>query len=273
MPYLDEQGQFTEDFKTALPEFIGEGYKDEQGNTTKVFDDVKDIRGLAKSFFDTKRMVGKKLEGVIQKPGEKATDQEKAAYRAQLAAEMGAPKDAKEYKFFRDPNTKDGQYSQKAEDSLRAIAHKHGVPAAFMEEASKTLFEAQSEELTNLMAKQADDAQKEFEADSAAIKKDWLGDAIKVKPRHALNAMAEFMTKESFAKLQEAKVFDTPDDLAKWRQLGISPAQLRVWANIGEKMKSPEFIRGSNADAGGKDSPRAKAMRMYPNSPALWPKE
>ncbi|MCK5605435.1 hypothetical protein KAR91_26320, partial [Candidatus Pacearchaeota archaeon] len=94
MEYIDETGKFGDGFAEAATAIAGESHKG-----SKVYDDVPDFDTLVKNYADTKSLVGKKLEGVIQKPANDASDEDKAAYRDGLLTELGASENPDDYKF------------------------------------------------------------------------------------------------------------------------------------------------------------------------------
>jgi hypothetical protein len=261
--FTDEQGNFTPDFQTKLPEFLGDDHKDFKG-----FEDVKNIGQLAKMYADTKRMVGKKLDNVIQKPGEKATDEEKAAYRAQLAKEMGVPDKPEAYQFQKPQLPEGMSYDEEFESAIKPAM----LAAGITPDGANKLYDAYNQFQTQRFQAAQEAMQQQFDNESATLKKAWPGTAFMENSRLAFNALNEYATDELRDMLKTAGVYDDPTNLQKWMKIGISPQQLSIWGNIGKRLKSAPIPSGGSAPDKDDNGPRAQAMRAYPNSPELWPK-
>lgn len=105
---LNENLEFTDEFRTQLPTLLGDAYYKDPATKTepiKVFDDVKDIKGLLKLTLDSKRAASKgreafdaefaeKTKGLVKVPGEGATPDEIKAFRKSI----GAPETKDGYK-------------------------------------------------------------------------------------------------------------------------------------------------------------------------------
>jgi hypothetical protein len=262
-PLVDNDGNFTEAFTTKLPEFLGDDHKDFKG-----FDGVTNIGTLAKMYADTKTMVGRKLENVIQKPGENATDQEKADYIKAINEARGVPADPTGYAFDKSGLPEDIAIGDQEEQFWKDAFYKAGVDA----QGSNVLFDAYKQARVQEMQALQQAQQEAFEAEANTLKSAWKGDAMIENPRLAVNAIKGFADEATKAALDKAGVFNDPTNLKKWMDIGISPNQLLMWGKIGHAMKGGKVLN----DAGtpdNSDSPRGKAMQLYPNSPELWPAE
>lgn len=261
--FIDSDGNFTDDFASIKTEILGEEHKN-----SKVFDDVKDIKTLAKNYFFTKQAVGKKLENVIQKPGEKATDQEKAEYKAALLKEIGVPEKAEAYNIDLSEIKDVVQFDDTDIAAIKEAAHKTGATQEVMDSILGTY--------KGIIAKQVqaqnEEKQRQFTEESAVLKKAWAGDAMMENPRLAFTAINQFCDDTFKDILKNSGVYSDPTNLDKWLKAGISPSQLHIWGNIGKRMKMGTVLNNAGAELD-TDSPRAQAMKMYPNSEELWPKE
>jgi hypothetical protein len=267
---IDAEGNFTDEFRAAVPGYLGDEHKD-----SKALDDINTLGDLVKSHAATKSAYGKKLENVIQKPAEDADDEQKAEYHKALATELGAPDNADKYEFFRaDKELPKGMlYSEKTQEALRECAFKHGVSAAFIKEASEVLHKSQVQELKDVVAKQNDDAQKIFDEQSTSLKTAWAGDDLAKNSRIALKALQEFASDELKELLKKEGVYEKASDLSVWRNCGIDPDQIRIWHNIGMRSLSAEVLQNEGVKGGtGGETEKEKMKRLYPNSPEMWPK-
>jgi len=141
---LNEQLEFTEDFRTQLPDLLGDAYyKDPETKSEpiKVFDDVKDMKTLLKMTVDSKRAASKgreafdaelseKLKGMVKIPGEGAGEDEIKAYRAAV----GAPETQDGYKevLAMPENIPDFDkpYYGNLADVVAEAANEHHIPTA-----------------------------------------------------------------------------------------------------------------------------------------------
>lgn len=89
----------------------------------KSLESFKDVGALAKSFVETKKLVGQKALAV---PGDGATPEEKAAFHAAL----GVPKTPAEYKLKGHEMMAHPEWNRGAQDAFLKIAHAHGFTPA-----------------------------------------------------------------------------------------------------------------------------------------------
>lgn len=253
--FLTDTGDFTDEFKTALPGMLGENHVD-----SKVMDDIPNISALVKSHADTKSALSKKLDNVIQKPGDSATDDEKAAYRTALAEASGAPKEASEYEFYKADKLPEGmERSTELEDKFRAVFHEHKAPKALVKALSQVFEEVQIAGFNGVMeadkvekAKVADEKQKQFETESTVLKTDWPGDQLPTNARISLAAIQKYGSDELIKKLKDAGMYENAADIAKWRDSGVPIETLRLFHKIGKETLSAEALGKSGGGATGK---------------------
>ena len=259
---IDGEGNFTDAGRTALSSEFGDNHADFKG-----FDGVNNLGTLGKMYADTKTMVGKKMDGVIQKPGENATDEETAAFQTSINDARGVPADANDYEFDLSEIADVVQFSDEDIAGVKSALHATGASpetAAAMADVYKGIVQRQEAEFQKAQ-------ETAFQGEVTSLKEAWKGDAIIENPRIAFNAINAFCDDELKDVLKNAGVFSDPANLDKWRQAGITPSQLHIWGNIGKAMKSGTVLSNSGGGGGDGDSPRDQAMRQYPNSPELWP--
>lgn len=273
MPLIDDNGVFTEDFKTALPTMLGDEHKEFKG-----FDDTPDLKTLVKRFADNKVFVGKKLENVIQKPAKDAKPEEIAAYRQALGKELGAAESPDKYEFFHaDPKTlpEGWNYNAETEKAIAVLAHKHNVPVAFLKEASEAMHKAQFNDYQQAVANQQAAYEKFFsdEVNFLRTNDKWLGDATPKNLRTVLQTIEAFGSDELKAKVKEAKLYDKAslDNLKDWEKAGIPVQNIPFLLNVGSKLLGAQLPQGGGA-GGGQETELEKAKRLHPNRSELWPK-
>lgn len=259
MDGITNEGVFEDGFREKLPGFLGEDHKD-----SKVMDDVPDVGTLVKRFADTKSAYDRKLENVIQKPADDASDEVKATYRADLATASGAPAAASEYEFFKAEKLPEGmERSQEMEDKFRAVFHEHKAPKALVKALSQVFEETQIAAFSSVMeadrqaaATKADAEQKAFDEKCMATKTAWPGEALAKNARISLAAMEKFGSDELLKKLKDARMYENAADLAKWREAGVELDTLTLFHKVGLSTLDADVLGGGRPGgaAGGKKS-------------------
>lgn len=232
LEHIDETGNFKDSLHEHIPNICGEEFKD-----SKLFRELGSLKSLFKTCATTKKAYDTKMEGVIKQPAEDASDEEKAEFKSSLHKILGKPDKADDYEFAKPEDMPEGlTYDENAEKSFREMFHKHGLS----KDTAKEIVDAHNQ-VTRARFENAVKLQNDaFEKDSTELKGDWKGDSLIENTRMAYRALNEFADDKLKAVLKEAKIYDNAGDLAKWKELNINPYQLRIWANIGRKMKSPE---------------------------------
>lgn len=187
--------------------------------------DFKDVGGLAKSYIETKRMVG---TDKIAKPQENWTEKEWGSFWDTV----GRPADATKYDL-KLPDAPEGvQVDQESVKAAVEMFHKAG------------LTKAQAQNLANgWLTRQFEIAKTKATQDAAAIKavedelkKDW-GEQYPARAAAAKKAMLHIASKSP--KLREAVERKMADP-----KFGDDPDVLRLWAELGEELMESGEIRG-----------------------------
>lgn len=251
---IGEDGKFTPAFTAWLPTVLGEEHKD-----TKMFENTPDLVSMVKSSADTKSALGKKLEGVIQKPGENATDAEKVEYQTVLLQELGAPETA-DYGLTKPEDWPEAvPFDEELMTDFQNYFFEKKWPVGMVQELMAKYNGICLERL-----KQYAEAQETAHQEAVRdFKQRHKGDALTKKMRIAAKATLQFATDERIKLIQEAKLLETPADFDKWRSLGFSPEQIEVWANIGEKMKSDAAISDEGSGIGESTGKKTALSKMY----------
>lgn len=140
MEYLDENGAFTDDFRDALPEMLGDDYYNDpetKQQPTKEFDNIKDLPSMLKMVVNGSRKIsahGEELknatEGMIKIPGEGASVEDIAAYRKAT----GVPDTPEGYELLTPEGVSEEDkagYTATAK-VVAAAAHEVGIPPSKM---------------------------------------------------------------------------------------------------------------------------------------------
>jgi len=267
---FDETGGCTEAFRERLPELVGPenyyGKPETKEDPTKVFDDVKDFKGLLKQHLDTKRMVGKKMEGLVKVPGEGATAEEIAAFHKAT----GVPDKAEGYEFERPKELPEGMfYNEEMETHFKGIFKELGTPPAM----AKGLLDAYNKAQIAAFQQQQDAETAQLEKDIAQLNSEpeFRGEEAAKSNTAILAALNVFGDEELKKLLADQKIADADkiNDGKRWAAAGFDPVQRRIWLNIGKKMKLDTLPTTPGGGAAADDTARARAAGRYPNSPQL----
>lgn len=253
--HIGEDGNFTDGFASAATEALGDNYKG-----SKIFEPIKNPADLLSVYADTKTAYGKKLEGVIQKPAANATDQEKAEYSKTLLTELGTPEKPEDYEFIRPEKLPEGmEYDENTEAYFRKIFFDIGVPKSIAGALSAKFNEMQIAAYNESVTKTS----QQFIEDVKSLDNDWRGDKAVLNNRQAFKAIMQFGTDDLKKTLKEGNINNTLTDHVKWRALGFSPAQRRVWANIGAAMKSDEAITNEGTPGSSNTDQNTTMSKIY----------
>lgn len=261
-----ETGEFKDSFREQIPKIAGDEFKD-----TKLFDQIKNLNNLVKTYAHTQKAFDTKMEGVIKQPADDASDEEKAQFRASLNKMIGAPDKADEYELPTIEGMPENiKLNEDVAKGYREICHRHGVSM----EAFRELADFNGKTAINNAAKHQKTIDDKFDVDLAELTKEWPGDSCVANCRIAYNAMNEFMkirkNEDFLGLLKESKIYDNAGDLAKWREIGVMPSDLRLWHAIGTKMKSPEPGNEGGDKGGEKTTP--EKVYDHPTSRRLFNK-
>lgn len=263
---LTAEGTFTADFLAQLPTLAGDEHKD-----TKAFDNIKSVPTLVKAYADSMSLRGKRLENVIQKPAEDASDEQKAEYRTQLLTALsGGVEKAEEYALTAKPEDwPEGlPFDAKLMEEYQNFFLEKKWPVGMAQE----LVSKYHEILLQRVDEQLKAEEKLFNEQVDARKADWKGDALTKNTRTAAKAVLQFASTELKELVQKEKLLDTPTDFDKWRNVFISPDQVAVWYNIGKAMRSDEHVgdEGGGHETGGSDKKKAyEKVYDHPTSKVL----
>jgi len=120
------------DWRATLPEDL---------RAEKSLESYKDVAALAKAFVETKKLVGKKTDGMVRIPGEAATPEERAAFHKAL----GVPDTPDGYKFDVAEEFKP-LLTDEALNRYRPIFHKLGIPPQTAQQLAQFYAEDQAQQ-------------------------------------------------------------------------------------------------------------------------------
>ena len=224
---MGDDGNLSADFN---PSILGDAYSE-----TGVFKNSNNIVSIMKSLVDTKTDLGKKLENIIQIPGEDASDEQKSDYTAAIRKASGAAATTDDYEFG---ITVGGEAHDEYTKVFREKFLELGLPPSVAADIV-ALHDTTQEVIQEALQAQANEA---FKVEVADYTKAHLGDKLVTGPRTAAKAIIEFADDGLRAKVLEAKLVENPGNFKAWKEIGITPKQLLIWENVGTKMKSDKAI-------------------------------
>ncbi|CAB4136226.1 hypothetical protein UFOVP296_32 [uncultured Caudovirales phage] len=154
-PWLSDDGKFTPGWLERLPAEL-------QGNPALTT--MPGLEDLAKSYVETKRLVGTKL----QAPGLEATPQEIAKWRKTV----GAPDDVTGYGEIRPEDYPEESWDAQMESEIKAIAHKHHTKPEALREMAAVYAQASKRGLDTLQQKEAEYLSGEL----STLRREWGND-------------------------------------------------------------------------------------------------
>lgn len=257
---MTDDGKFTENFSPAI---AGDAYKDR-----KDFTDGRspDLPTLVKGYLDGQTSISKhaaKMENVIQRPGNNATEDEKAEFHKILLKELGAPEKVEDY----DLAPPEGMQH---DETLIAEAKNWFLEIGLPPSMAKVLVDRWDSYAAAKMkeAKDADNAA--FENEAKTFKSEHPGDKLTLDTRIAAKAMIQFGGEETAKAIKEGGLLteNKTGDLDVWKEkLGIWPRQLAAYAKIGAAMKSDEAITNEgepiSSTGPAKGSKEEKIAKVY----------
>lgn len=262
--YFNDDGTVNID-GPGLLSLAGEDHAD-----SKVFDDIKDVAGLIKSHADTKSKLGKKLENVIQRPAENATDEQKAEFRKLLLKELGSKESAEELNITV-PDLPEGMIrNDDLKNKWTGRFIEMGMPESMIQQCISH-FVVDNIQTHNERIKAENEA---FETSVKDFRNNHRGVKEIEFVRVAHDALMRFASADTKMPdgtqvkglktlIKEADLFTNPTDYKKWRDLGINPDQLELWGNIGNRMKSGFSLKDEDAAGKGEKTDKQTAAEIY----------
>lgn len=208
----------------------------------EAFKEVKTLPEVYQRFTD----MTVKSKDMLAIPGDKATEEERAAFFGKL----GRPESADKYTFTRPA------------DLPEAIPYDDNVAAVYKQKFFELgISDKAASELTKMhldLAKQGYEIQRKQEAEATekavnALKDEWKGDAFKENSELATRAFKKFGGEEAAKFIEETKI----NGLA----LGDHPMFLKIFSAVGKSISDDSFNAGrdGNNQQGQSDEDKAKA--------------
>jgi len=258
--YTEGTGVFTDHFRSSVTEMAGK--------ETKIYDTVPDIQTLVKNHTELSSAMGGKLEdfvsqnGYFKVPGAEATDEERAAFRVA----MNVPESADKYDFKLADLPEGMERDMELIDTFRDVFHTANISS----EQAQPLVAAYEtlQQQRQAAVQQAQDTK--FNEAVTEYQKEYSTDQITTNTKQALEAVTQLMgpgDPELVETMKEIGLYENPTDLSLWRQINVSPKQVKMWTLAGTKILGGPVPK-SEGD-GDKGSQEAAAKELYPNSPGL----
>lgn len=271
---FDSDGNAAEGFGAALPAILGDEhagskvFEDITGRETK---DVSDVATILKAYADTKAMVGKKMDNVIQRPGENPTEEETATFNKTLLTTLGLGEKHEDFKLTMPDDLPEGFTANDENDKeFTQWCIDNDIPKSVAERMYTRYMQKQIELInkgTEAAKTKADEAEAAWETECEQLKTDWPGTELGKNLRMVLKAIKEFNKNdpELLATLDKSGLYANPEDFKALREAGFTPRMIRGWQEIGEVLLDASFERGK-APAADDKSPEARLRRQYDHS-------
>jgi len=204
-------------------------------------------------FYEKADALIKAEKDMVVVPGEKATDEQKAAFYTKL----GRPEAADKYSITKPADLPEIiAYSPEVETAFKDFAFKNGIPDA----QAKEIYSWYWGLVKNGHAQQEQATQQANEAAVNKLKDEWKGDTFKVNTELATRAFKKFGgdSEEVSKFITESKVDGVP--------LGNHPMFLKVFASIGQAISDSSLGDGGRGGGTGELSDEDKAKARFPNT-------
>jgi len=204
-------------------------------------------------FYEKADALIKAEKDMVVVPGEKATDEERAAFYGKL----GRPETADKYTITKPADLPVGlQYSLEVETAFKQFAHKSG----FSDAQAKATYDWYYGLIKAGHAQQLKAEQEATDAVINTLKDEWKGDAFKTNSELAKRAFQKFGgdKPEILKFIQDSKINGVA--------LGDHPVFLRVFAEIGKAIADDSMSGGGRGGAGGEMSDEEQAKARFPNT-------
>ena len=269
MEHIGEDGVFAEGFaKTTIAE-LGEGYVETQERgRCKILDDVHDIKSLAKVAIDSRRKSNELDEAAktaIKRPGENATDEEKAAHKKLLRTELGASTKVEDYAFGKPLNLPEGlPWNEEGAKKWAQYFCDEGWPVEMAREIVSAIHTEAIETFNKLQGTNKET----FDTAVNVITDKSQPDAIKEMGRLAFKYLDTWGSDE--AKEAIKGMFEMPENFEEWNKRGIPPAQVEHMAKVAKDMQSGKTKFGDTTKTK-TDADAEFVAKVNEKSPALQP--
>ena len=266
---VTETGEFTQAFR----DHVASEHPD-----SKVFEDIKDLKGLAKAYNGQKTAFGEKntelttanealtaantkMETGLFPLADDAGDDVKAAHATKLAALNGFDGKAESYNL---PRIEGIEYND-AEKAVEKAYIDSCIAKGITPAAAAHNVEFHNAQQTALIALEHE----AFKADVVKFDTDFPGEAKQVALREVFKTMEHFASDDLKAQMKEAGLFDSTD-LAIWNKL-VPIDTIRFMKVVHDKTMVGGELLGVTLlpDLAGAhpDSEYAKTAKAYPHNP------
>jgi len=204
-------------------------------------------------FYEKADALLKAESSMVVVPGEKATDEERAAFYGKL----GRPETADKYTITKPADLPEGlAYSPEVEAAFKGFAHKAG----FSDGQAKATYDWYYGLVRAGHAQQQKGEKEATEAAINTLKDEWKGDAFQINSELAKRAFQKFGgdKPEILKFIQDSKINDVA--------LGDHPIFLRVFAEIGKAIADDSLSGAGRGGGGGEMSDEEKAKARFPNT-------
>lgn len=272
MDQIGADGAFTDGFSGAIKTALGGEYAE-----SKYFDDIPDVTALAKRGIDTKvknTELSEQLKNAIARPGEMASDDDKAAFNRGLQVELGAGKTAEEYMFGKPENLPEGlPYNEESAKVWAEFFNSKAVPVETARDIVKAVWD---QAIAGHNAKmQAEKAK--FDTAVTEIRGKNQPEELKVMGRQVVDFVNAYGSADTPVKdasgqevpsqkikglqslVKEANLYETPDDFEKWLTVGIDPSQWTLMSRIGKDMQAGSQRAGAGGAGGATSEAKSQA--------------
>ncbi|MEE9365891.1 MAG: hypothetical protein V3W44_04305 [Dehalococcoidales bacterium] len=269
--HIGADGTFTDGFAGAVTAELGEGYED-----TKYPGEFQTLTALTKAGIDSRRANTKLTEAAknsIARPGEGASDEDRAAFKTTLRSELGATGKLDDYKVAKPENLPAGlPWNEEGAKGLAQFCCEQGIPVGVYE-TMRDAAVSNGVAAFNASEETAEkDANTAFDTAVKALTDTKTGPELIEMGTLARKAIEGYNLPgkdKEHAQAVMAATSAAPADLKVWREQGVSPTSFAYLAAIGKDMVAGTTKRGDGSAGGDGDGQKNFVDHCSSQSPSL----
>jgi hypothetical protein len=224
--------------------------------------------GSVQQFFrnavNTKVSHDTKLEGVIQRPPEYASDQQRAEFRKILLKELGAVENPEDYGFSRPTLPEGMQYDEAMDKAFSQLFAKIGLPKDMANELRNAFIDSNIRSHNDRVKAENEAFETEvnqfntkYPGEQAAVMARAAHDILMKKGSDDITTQDGQVIKGLKTLIKEADLYNNPTNFESWRKVGFSPNQLSFLGSFAEETSGGRNLPGQGGPGGKPTDPNA----------------
>jgi len=255
--YFNDDGSFANALYDDLKEILGNEF--EGKDYSEMFKRAGNIQTFLRNAIKTKTAYDTKMDNIIQKPGDDATDVQMAEFRKLLLKELGAVERGEDY-GFNEPTLPEGMiYDAGLDKFFSDLFAKVGMPKDVANEVRNAFIDLniknhkERAEAENKAFGEAKDAfLAKYPGDKAAVIARLAHDFYMNRGSDDIKLPDGTVVKGLKSLIKESDLYNDPTNFEAWRTNGVNIDQIELVAGIQQDLSGGgQFLAGSGGGGGG----------------------